>query len=379
MIEPFRIDVSDAAIADLHDRLDRTRWPDVIPGSGWDYGTDRDYLRELCRYWRHEFDWPAAQRRLNDFAQFRTPIDGVDLHFVHVRSPEPDAVPLLLSHGWPGSTVEFMKVIGPLTDPVAHGGRAEDAFHIVAPSLPGYGFSSAPRQPGWGPRRMAAAFAELMARLGYERYGLQGGDWGCVISPYVALQDAEHVLGMHLNGVILRPPPESMELSEPDRRVDRKRREWRRTETGYQAIQSTKPQTLGYGLTDSPAGLAGWLTEKFRAWTDCDGDIERAVSRDELLTNISVYWFTATINSSVRLYFEAASGGTGFDLPTERVEAPTGVAVFPKEIARAPRAWAEKAYNLVRWTPMPAGGHFAALEQPQALVEDVRALYRELR
>jgi microsomal epoxide hydrolase len=373
MIEPFQVAVPDADLADLHERLDRTRWPHAIPGTGWDYGTDLGYLRELCDYWRHRFDWRAAERRINAFPQFRTTIDDVDLHFLHVRSPEPDATPLLMSHGWPGSIVEFLSVLGPLTDPVAHGGRAEDAFHVVAPSLPGYGFSAPPAVPGWGPRRIAAAFAELMARLGYHRYGLQGGDWGCIISPHVALLDPGHAFAMHLNGVIVPRPRDQVELTPDEEAVHESYRRWRRTESGYQAIQATKPLTVGYGLTDSPAGLAGWLAEKFRAWTDCDGVIENAVSRDELLTNISVYWFTGTIGSSARLYYEGMR-----QLPRERVEAPTGVAEFPKEISMVPRPWAERAFRVVRWTPMPAGGHFAALEQPEALVADIRAFYREL-
>ena len=380
-IVPFTIRVENADLADLKARLARARFPDEIPGTEWTYGTSRAYLESLVRYWRDGFDWRAQERALNRFEQFTTTIDGVKLHFIHRRSKERNAMPLLVTHGWPGSIVEFSKVIEPLTDPVRHGGRAEDAFDIVAPSLPGFGFSDKPREAGFDPTRMAAIEAALMARLGYVRYGVQGGDWGSIISTRIALDAAPHVAGLHLNMCRSGPPPggnpnDGLTAAESERlkRVEA----WQNDETGYQRIQGTKPQTLGYGLNDSPAGLAAWIVEKFRAWSDCDGDVEKRFTKDELLTNIMFYWAPASVNSSVRLYCETMRSGkfppTGF-----RVEVPTGCAIFPKEIIRPPRGWAEKMYNVARWTRFPAGGHFAAMEEPAALVEDIRAFFRPLR
>jgi pimeloyl-ACP methyl ester carboxylesterase len=379
-IDPFRIHVLDAVLADLRERLQKTRFPDAIEGSGWSYGTEREYLKELCRYWREDFDWRAQEAALNRLDQFRTSIDGVGIHFLHVRSKEPAAMPLLLSHGWPGSIVEFAKIIAPLTDPVAHGGRAEDAFHVICPSLPGYGFSDPPREPGWDARRIALAFAALMARLGYARYGAQGGDWGAIITSILGEVDAAHLAGIHLN-LIIAPPPDDVkpaEMSPEDRARLERFAKFQKEETGYQAIQGTKPQTLGVGLNDSPAGLAAWIVEKFRTWSDCGGDVEKRFTKDELLTNITVYWATQTINSSIRLYCETMRAGT-FLKPGKRVEVPTGCALFPQELMVPARAWAERLYNVARWTEMPSGGHFAALEEPALLVEDVRAFFRPLR
>jgi len=377
---PFTIRVADADLADLKARLARARFPDEIPGTGWTYGTSRAYLESLVRYWRDGFDWRAQERALNRFEQFTTTIDGVKLHFIHRRSKERNAMPLLLTHGWPGSIVEFSKVIEPLTDPVGHGGRAEDAFDIVAPSLPGFGFSDKPHETGFDPRRMAAIEAALMARLGYVRYGVQGGDWGSIISTRIALTDAAHVAGLHLNMCRAAPPPggnpnDGLSAAEIERlkRVEA----WQNEETGYQRIQGTKPQTLGYALNDSPVGLAAWIVEKFRSWCDCDGDPEKIFTRDELLTNIALYWFTQTATSSARIYYETAHAGAA---PGGlRIEVPTACADFPKEPIWSPRKWIAARYNITRWTEMPRGGHFAAFEQPALFVDDVRAFFRDVR
>ena len=377
-IRPFRIQTPDADLRDLKDRLARTRFPDAGPGAPWEYGTDLAYLKDLVAYWHDRFDWRAAERRLNQFDQFVTAIDGVDVHFIHQRSRHPNAMPLALTHGWPGSIVEFTKMIGPLTDPTAHGGSASDAFHVVAISLPGFGFSGKPQEPGYSPERMGRVIATLMARLGYSRYGLQGGDWGGIISRLVAINDATHVAGLHLNFCIAGAPPGGNAndgVSAAELKLMEERQAYMANERAYQQIQGTKPQTLGYGLTDSPAGLAAWIVEKFRAWCDCDGDVEKKFTKDELLTNVSLYWFTNTATSSARIYYESrvAPGNA------ERVSVPTACALFPKEITVPPRRWVEARYNLVQWTVMPRGGHFAAMEEPELLVEDVRKFFGALR
>jgi epoxide hydrolase len=376
----FTIHVADADLADLKARLARARFPDEIPGSDWTYGTSRAYLESLVRYWRDTFDWRAQERALNRFEQYTTTIDGLTIHFIHRRSKEANALPLLITHGWPGSFVEFTKVIEPLTDPVSHGGRPGDAFDVVAPSLPGFGFSDKPREPGFDPTRMAAIEAKLMARLGYTRYGVQGGDWGSVIGTRVALNDAPHVAGLHLNMCRVAPPPggnpsEGLTAAELDRvkRADA----WQNEETGYQRIQGTKPQTLGYALNDSPVGLAAWIVEKFRSWCDCNGNPETIFTKDELLTNITLYWLTQTATSSARIYYENAHAAP---VPaSRRIDAPTACADFPKEVIWSPRKWMEARYNITRWTAMPRGGHFAAFEQPELFVDDVRAFFRDLR
>lgn len=378
-IVPFTIHVPDSVLKDLKDRLARTRFPDQLQNVGWDYGTDPAYLKPLVEYWRDRFDWRAQERRLNQFDQFTTTIDGLTIHFIHQKSKVPNAMPLVLTHGWPGSIYEFHKIIGPLTDPVAHGGKAEDAFNVVAISLPGFGFSGHPTERGYNPQKMAGTIATLMARLGYTKYGVQGGDWGGIISRIIALDDATHVAGLHLNfcttpaptgvanpleGV---PAAEVTLMNATNARMEQER--------AYQQIQGTKPQTLGVGLSDSPAGLASWIVEKFHAWCDCGDNIESRFSKDDLLTNITIYWATGTAASSTRIYYEnrVAPPVTG------RVTVPTACALFPKEITTPPRRWVEARYNLVRWTPMPQGGHFAALEQPELLVNDVREFFRTLR
>jgi microsomal epoxide hydrolase len=381
-VERMRIEVPEEVLEDLRRRLAATRFPDQIPGSGWDYGTDAAYLRELVAYWRDKYDWRAQELLLNRFDHFRTRIDGQDVHFLHARSPRDDAFPLLVTHGWPGSVYEFHKIIGPLTDPAAHGASEADAFHLVCPSIPGYGFSGPTHEPGWDVRRVAETFAKLMARLGYARYGAQGGDWGAIVTTHLGLLDPEHVAGIHLNMVVAGPPEgaanpmEGVAPEEMQGLADIA--EFQKKETGYQQIQGTKPQTLGYALSDSPAGLAAWIVEKFRTWSDCGGDVERRFSKDELLTNIMIYWVTGTINSSVRLYCETMRSGR-FGVAGERVTVPTACSIFPKEIFRPPRRWVEGRYNLVQWTRHASGGHFAALEEPELLVADLRSFLRKLR
>jgi epoxide hydrolase len=378
-ITPFRIQVPDNALKDLKDRLARTRFPSEIENSGWDYGTNLGYLKELVTYWQTRFDWRAQERRLNQFPQFKTTIDGVDVHFVHQRSSQASATPLVLIHGWPGSFFEFTKVIGPLTEPTKFGGSASDAFHVVALSLPGYGFSGKPRTGGYGPTRMARTVAQLMARLGYARYGAQGGDWGASIVRQLGHVDPAHLIGLHSNMCIAAAPggPNPND-GVPEDELERLQAAQARTTTelGYFQIQSTKPMTVGYGLNDSPAGLAAWIVEKFRTWSDSGGNVEKRFTKDELLTNITIYWVTETGPSSVRLYYEnRLDGGV-----QGRVEVPFACARFPAEIfAIAPKQWIEKQYNLQHLTDMPRGGHFAALEEPELLVEDVRRFFRGRR
>jgi len=376
---PFKIHVADSVLADLKQRLARTRLPGEITGSDWDYGTNLAYLKELVAYWQQKFDWRAAERRLNQFDQFTTTIDGLDIHFIHQRSKNPNAMPIAITHGWPGSIVEFTKIIPLLTDPAAHGGKAGDAFHVVAISLPGFGFSGKPVERGYGPERMAGILAKLMARLGYTRYGLQGGDWGSSISRFAAINDASHVVGLHINFCLAGPPPGAKDPNEGVTAAELERTRARQTffdtERGYFLEQSTKPQTIGYALDDSPAGLAAWIVEKFRAWSDVNGNVEQKFTKDELLTNIMLYWVTQSGASSARIYYENQRAKP----PQGRVQVPTACAVFPKEISIAPRRWVEAQYNVTRWTEMPRGGHFAAMEEPTLLAEDIRAFFGTLR
>jgi epoxide hydrolase len=378
-IESFHIHVDDSALEDLRLRLALTRFPDQIEGTGWEYGTPIDYVRELVEYWRAEYDWRAQEARLNELEHFRTRIDGESIHFIHARSGHADAVPLLLTHGWPGSIVEFLDVIPRLTDPEAHGGRADDAFHVIAPSLPGYGFSEPPRAPGWDVRRIAEAFVELMRRLGYTRYGAQGGDWGAQVATRIAALDPEHCVGLHLNMPIAAPPEDPVPLTEEEQADLAAMGRFQREEAGYAQVQGTKPQTLGMALNDSPAGLLSWIVEKFRTWSDCDGDVESIFTRDQLITNVMLYWVTQTITSSARLYWETMHSGVLQDAP-KFVAVPTGVARYPKEeVLRFPRAWVEQRYNVTHWAVMPRGGHFAAMEQPELFVDDLRNFFRTLR
>lgn len=376
MTEPFRVAVPDEALADLRARLEHTRWPNEIAGAGWGYGTDLAYLRDLAGYWRDGFDWRSREAALNAFDQFTTSIDGQRIHFVHQRSTVPDALPLLLVHGWPGSVVEFLDAIPLLTGPP----EAADAFHVVAPSLPGYAFSGPTSEPGWHPRRIASAFGRLMASLGYERYGVQGGDWGSIVVANLADLEPDHVAGLHLNFLSAPRPAGERTASLPPEEQARieEMRAWQQNESGYSAIQGTKPQTVGYALEDSPVGLAGWIVEKFRAWSDCGGDVERSFTRDQLLTNIGVYWFTATATSSARLYFEMRRAGAAA-VPQAPITVPTGVANYPGEVTKIPRGWAERRYNITHWADMPRGGHFAAMEVPGLFVDDVREFFRTVR
>ncbi|CDQ44386.1 Pimeloyl-ACP methyl ester carboxylesterase [Mycolicibacterium neoaurum] len=374
-VHPFRIDVSDQALQDLHRRLTETRWPDPECVDDWSQGIPLAYTRELAAYWADGYDWRARERALNRFAQFRSVIDGLDIHFIHQRSPHADALPLIITHGWPGSIVEFAKIIEPLTDPTAHGGRAEDAFHVVCPSLPGYGFSGKPTTTGWGVERIALAWDALMQRLGYPTYGAQGGDWGAAVTTQIG-RNGLGCTAIHTNMAIGKPTEASLaNPSEDDQRAFAAMKHYRKWESGYSKQQSTRPQTIGYGLVDSPVALLAWIVEKFWSWSDCDGHPENVFSRDELLDNVMLYWIGGTGASAARLYWEsfAAFG------PREPVRVPTGVAEFPKEILRSPRAWCEAHYNITRWTTMPRGGHFAAFEQPELLVEDVRAFFRTVR
>ncbi|MEX2230278.1 MAG: epoxide hydrolase family protein [Dehalococcoidia bacterium] len=378
---PFTIAVPDEALDDLRRRLAHTRWPGEIAGSGWTYGTNRDYLRELCDYWRDGYDWRAHEAALNRFPQFTAAVDGYRLHFVHARGAGPRPLPLVFSHGWPGSFVEASKIIGPLTDPAAHGGDAADAFDVVAPSLPGYGFSEIPAVAGYGQARTAELFDALMRSLGYDRYAAQGGDWGAVITGHLASRFPERVVGAHMNMLVgaRRPgdeppaPPSAEEW-----RAQEAARQRREEGTGYQRIQGTRPQTLAYGLTDSPAGLAGWIVEKWREWSDCGGDVERRFTKDELLTNISIYWHTGTINSSTRYYYESAHDPerNGIAGP---VATPCAFAMFKPIPGARSRARAERDFNVVRWTEFDRGGHFAAMEEPELLVQDIREFFRPLR
>ena len=339
--------------------------------------------RELCRYWADDYDWRATEGRLNGLGQFRTELDGLGIHFLHVRSPSPGALPLVLTHGWPGSVVEFLKVIGPLTDPVGHGGEAADAFHVVCPSLPGYGFSDKPARPGWGVERIAAAWAALMARLGYDRYGAQGSDWGTSVSVSLAQQDPGHVAGIHLTPPLAPPDPATLgDLTEAERAALADLEEAGDWESGYSQEQATRPQTVGYGLVDSPAALCAWIIEKFRSWTDCDGHPENVLTRDELLDNLMLYWLPATGASAGRLYWESIRQVNRVlaGPVTDRVEAPTGCSIFPKELQRPSRRWAEQRFVDIRyWNEPPRGGHFAAFEQPELFVEEVRAFFRLVR
>jgi microsomal epoxide hydrolase len=378
MIEKFDVRVPEAVLDDLKERLARTRWPDQMDGVGWDYGSELGTVKELCEYWRDKFDWRRVEAELGRYEHGASQIDGQRVHFLHARSKHADAFPLVITHGWPGSILEFMKILGPLTDPTAHGGKASDAFHVVCPSIPGYGYSGPTNSRGWDVQRVAEAEIELMKRLGYARYGAQGGDWGAMISTQIGRLDPAHCAGVHLNMAIAFPAPDAPPLTDLEQKWVAEFAAFQAGETGYQQIQGTKPQTLGYGLTDSPAGLCAWIVEKFRTWSDCGGDLYSVYTKDELLANVTLYWVTKTINSSMRLYYETMKSGR-IGVTQGRVEVPTALAIFPKEIYKPPRAWAEKGYDVRQYTVFEKGGHFAALEQPKALVDDVRRFFGGLR
>jgi pimeloyl-ACP methyl ester carboxylesterase len=382
-VTPFRIEIPETDLLDLRKRLEQTRWPEGETVSDWSQGVPLAYQRELCRYWSAGYDWRVTEARLNALPQFRTEIDELGIHFVHVRSPHPDAFPLVITHGWPGSIVEFLKVIGPLSDPTAHGGDAADAFHVVCPSLPGYGFSDKPSQRGWNVERIAGAWIQLMGQLGYKRYGAQGSDWGTSISTSIGQHDPDHVAGIHLTPPIAPPDPATLdELSESERvaLADlEQRREW---EDGYTVEQSTRPQTLGYGLVDSPVGLCAWIVEKFWSWTDCDGHLENVLTRDELLDNVMLYWLPGTGASAARLYWESIRQVQEWftESAPDTVAVPTGCSIFPKEVPRPSRRWAAKRYTDIRyWNELDKGGHFAAFEQPELFVNELRSFFRLIR
>jgi len=382
-VTPFRIEIPEDQLRDLRERLERTRWPERETVDDWSQGVPLAYLRELCAYWADGYDWRATEARLNALPQFRTEIDGLGIHVVHVRSPHRDALPLVITHGWPGSIVEFLKVIGPLADPTAHGGDAADAFHVVCPSLPGYGFSDKPAQPGWKVERIAAAWTQLMARLGYERYGAQGNDWGTSVSSIIGQQDPAHVAGIHLMPPLAAPDPETFDdLTERERAALASLEYGDENDSGYSKQQETRPQTVGYSLVDSPVGLCAWIVEKFRSWTDCDGHPENALTRDELLDNVMLYWLPGTGASSARLYWESIREVRErfTRATTDVVTVPAGCSIFPKELQRPSRRWAEKRFTDIRhWNELDRGGHFAAFEQPELFVDEVRTFFRLVR
>ena len=379
-VQPFRIDVPESVLKDLQERLSRTRLPDEVPDTGWEYGTNLAYMRELLDYWRSKYDWRKHEAELNRFKHSQTDINGLKIHFICEEGRGPNPKPLLLLHGWPGSIYEFMEIIPMLTDPVSHGGDARDSFTVIAPSLPGYGFSGHPTARAMNIQAIAEIFHKLMTEtLGFHRYAAQGGDWGSAIVSRIG--EAYQPISTASTSTWSRPgPPKDVPLriSRPEEKVflgDIEK--FRHAETGYQWIQGTKPQTLAYGLNDSPAGLCAWIVEKFRTWSDCHGEVEKSFTKDQLLTNVMIYWITQTINSSTRLYYESRHHPWRLK-PGTRIETPTAMAIFPGELIRPPRHWAERIYNVKRWTVMPAGGHFAAMEEPELLAKDVRAYFREL-
>jgi pimeloyl-ACP methyl ester carboxylesterase len=375
-IKLFEISIADGELEDLRRRLNATRWPDTETPDDWSQGIPLSYMREIRDYWANDYDWRRCEKLLNGWDQFETKIDGVDIHFLHVKSPHPDAMPLLITHGWPGSVLEFRHIIGPLTDPEAHGGKAKDAFHVIAPSLPGYGFSGKPTAPGWSIQKIATAWEALMARLGYDKYVAQGGDWGSAVTRQLGVQAAAHCRGIHLNMVSVRPDPDTMDdLTPGETAAIAAAKHYVDWDSGYSKQQSTRPQTLGYGLADSPMGQAAWIMEKFWAWTDCDGHPENALSRDEMLDNVMLYWLPGAGASSARLYWESFGkfrpGG---------VAMPVGCSLFPKEIFSASRRWAEKTFeNIIHWNELDKGGHFAAWEQPKVFVNELRTCFRAVR
>jgi epoxide hydrolase len=373
--EPFEVRVGDDQIADLRERLARTRWPEAETVDDWTQGLPLAYARELCGYWADGYDFGLADR-VNAFPQFRTTIDGLGIHFLRVRSPEPDALPLVLTHGWPGSVVEFLDVIGPLTDPRAHGGDPADAFEVVAPSLPGYGWSDKPARAGWKVDRIARAWDDLMVRLGYDRYGAQGGDWGASVTANMAVERPERLAGIHVNMPTVGPDRDTLgDLTPSEQQALDDLSRHTREGMGYSTQQSTRPQTLGYGLTDSPAGQCAWIAEKFWAWTDNDGHPEDALTRDQILDSVSVYWFTATAASSARLYWESFTQRS-----SEPIGVPSGISIFPREIFRPSRRWAERRFKDLRWyETLDRGGHFAAFEEPDLFVDQVRGFFRTVR
>lgn len=380
-MQPFHINVPQPVLDDLTQRLAHTRWPDEIEDADWDYGTNREYLKQLAAYWQNGYDWRAQEAKLNQFPHFKAEVDGLNIHFIKVEGKGPNPTPLLLVHGWPDSFFRMVKILPLLTDPAAHGGRAEDAFTVIVPDLPGYGFSDKPKEPGYDPKRMASVLNNLMTKaLGYEQYVAHGGDWGSSIVEQLALHHADAVQAIHLTDVPsthAKAAGKLPDLSIAEKAWVVKNKAWQEKEAGYQKIQGTKPETLAYGLNDSPVGLLGWIIEKFHGWSDNDGNIEHTFTKDDLLTNVMIYWVTQTISSSIRLYYETMHN-PALPAPTH-VKLPTGFAIFPKDITPAPREFAERFFNVQRWQEMPRGGHFAALEEPGLLVSELREFFRLLR
>jgi pimeloyl-ACP methyl ester carboxylesterase len=375
-ITPFRLSVPEAELTDLRARLDRTRWPEKETVGDWSQGSPLDRVQALCAYWRTSYDWRRCEARLNALGQFRTHIDGLDIHFLHVASPHPRAMPLLITHGWPGSVIEFLKVIGPLTDPPAYGGDPADAFHVIAPSLPGFGFSQKPAHTGWGVPRIAAAWVRLMERLGYHRWLAQGGDWGAAVTTAIGALRPAGCAAIHVNMPLVYPTAADREGAGP-RELDyfKGQQFYRDWDSGYAKLQSTRPQSLGYGLVDSPAGLAAWIYEKYQAWTDNTGAPEDALSHDEMLDNIMMYWLPGAGASAARLYWESFSA-----FASTRLELPVGVSIYPREITRPTRTWAERFMSdIIHWRELDRGGHFAAWEEPDLYVSEIRSCFAQVR
>jgi pimeloyl-ACP methyl ester carboxylesterase len=376
-IEPFSIPFSQQAVDDLRDRLARTRWPDEVPGSDWGYGFNRQLLQEICRYWRDQFDWKAQVERLSALHHYRYGADGIGIHFIHERGKGPDPIPLILTHGWPGSFLEMMRIIPLLTDPTNYGGAPSDSFDVVVPSLPGYGLSDRPDRPGMNTIRIAGLWAELMGELGYSRFAAQGGDLGASVSTILGLRHANRIIGIHLNYIpgsyrpYLKP---GTKLTSAEEEFLRNAQRWSEQSGAYAHIQRTRPQTAAYALNDSPMGLAAWILEKFREWSDCNGELDRRFTRDELLANVTLYWMTETIHSSFRLYYEGRKTPLHFG-EMDFVRVPCAIARFPKEEPFPPREWIERGYNVQHWSDMPRGGHFAAAEEPELLAQDIRTFF----
>ena len=381
-MDPFEIAISDEVLDDLRQRLRHTRWPDEMPGTGWEYGSNLDYIKELVAYWANDFDWREQERKLNGFHHFKSEVDGLNIHFIRENGAGPNPMPLVITHGWPSTIFEMTKIIPLLADPGGHGADPADSFDVVAPSLPGFGFSQASQEPGMQVQKVADLWAKMMTEnLGYPRFAAHGGDIGAGVTSRLGYAHADKMIGVHLTSITRPTPylgPGSRPLTEAEQAHSNQRERWQQAEGGYSHIQGTKPQTLSYGLNDSPVGLAAWIVEKYRTWSDCNGDVESRYTKDELLTNITIYWVTGTIGSSVRMYKENQS--TLWEMAEgEKVPTPAGMALFPQEIAKPPREWAERSWDVRRWEEMPRGGHFAALEEPELLANEIREFFRPFR
>ena len=381
-VKPFTIAVENSVLDDLRQRLADTRWPDEIPNTGWDYGSNLTYIKELVDYWRTDFDWRAQEAELNAFNHFKSEVDGLDIHFIHEKGKGPNPIPLIITHGWPSCFFEMTKIIPLLADPASHGGDAADSFDVVAPSLPGFGFSDHAQDRGMEVQRVAGMWNKLMTQnLGYPKFGAQGGDIGSGVTARLGFAHSDTLYGIHLTSITRPTPylgPGSKPVTDAEQALITQRDKWFQDEGGYNHIQGTKPQTLAYGLNDSPVGLAAWIVEKYRTWSDCGGDVEKSYTKDELLTIVTIYWVTQTISSSTRMYFENQKHLWTME-KDQKVPTPAGMAMFPQEISKPPREWGERSYDVRRWTEMASGGHFAALEEPQLLAEEVRAFFRDFR